>query len=79
MTCEIFDSNYFNDYTDLKLIESFNKEVWNNWWASARAEFLSLLHAEFDNRGFDYSKIWDSKSLSFKNKIKLDWNKIEIL
>ncbi len=69
----------FETYSDIELLETFNKEVWNTWLTSSRAEFLSELHTEFDNRWFDYSKIWDSKSLSFKDKIKLDWNKIEIL
>jgi len=69
----------FETYSDMELLETFNKEVWNTWWTSSRAEFLSELYTEFDNRWFDYSKIWDSKSVSFKNKITLDWNKIEIL
>lgn len=69
----------FETYSDIELLETFNKEVWNTWWTSSRAEFLSELHTEFDNRWFDYSKIWDSESLSFKNKITLNWNKIEIL
>lgn len=69
----------FETYSNIELLEAFNREVWNKGWASSRAEFLSELHREFDNRWFDYSEIWDSESLSFKNKITLDWNKIEIL
>lgn len=69
----------FETYSDIELLEAFNSEVWNKWWTSARAEFLSGIHREFEKRWFDYSEIWDSESLSFKNKITLDWNKIEIL
>lgn len=69
----------FKTYSDIELLETFNKEVWNKWWTSSRAEFLYELHREFEKRWFDYSEIWDSESLSFKNKVKLEWNKIEIL
>jgi len=53
----------FEKYSDIELIEAFNKEVWKNWWTSKRAEFLSELHNEFDNRLFDYSEIGNNKSL----------------
>lgn len=68
----------FETYSDIELLEAFNREVWNQGWTSARAEFLSELHREFDNRWFDYSEIGDNESLSFKNKIKLEWNIIKI-
>jgi len=69
----------FKKYSDPELIEVFNKEVWNEWWASARAEYLAWLHKEFDNRWFDYSEIWDLKSLSFKNKVMLEDNIIRVI
>ena len=69
----------FETYSDIELLEAFNREVWNKGWTSSRAEFLSELHREFDNRWFNYSEIWDSESLSFKSNVKLEWNKIEIL
>lgn len=69
----------FETYSDIELLETFNKEVLNTWWTSSRAEFLSELHTEFNNRWFDYSKIWDSKSLSFKNNITLRWKIINII
>jgi len=68
----------FETYSDIELIETFNKEVWNNWWTSKRAEFLSELHTEFNNRWFDYSEIGDKKSLSLKKEIKLNQKKIYI-
>ncbi|NVP17246.1 hypothetical protein HUU51_00870 [Candidatus Gracilibacteria bacterium] len=69
----------FEMYSDIELFETFNKEVGNTGWTSTRATFLSELHNEFDNRGFDYSNIGDTKSLSFKNKIILDGKIINII
>lgn len=68
----------FETYSDIELIEAFNKEVWNKWWASARAEYLSELQTEFNNRWFDYSEIGDKNSLSLKKEIKLNQKKIYI-
>lgn len=65
-------------YNDEELIRKFNKEVWNSWSNSTRSEYLSKLHKEFDKRWFDYSKIWNKKTLSFKDKIYLvntNWKK----
>lgn len=67
----------FDTYSDIELIEIFNKEVWNQWWTSVRAEFLVWIHKEFDKRWFDYSEIWDEKQLSFKDKIVLMDKKIK--
>ena len=58
-------------YNDEELINRFNEEVGNKGWGTARASFLSALHEEFNLRGFDYSVIGDTNSLSFKNKITL--------
>jgi hypothetical protein len=69
----------FETYSDVELINTFNNEVWNKWWTSTRAEFLSEIHNEFDNRWFDYSKIGDKQSLSFKNNIILKDNIIDVL
>lgn len=74
-----FDSNYFTNYSNVELVKEFNKEVWNKWWTSSRAEYLSLFHNEFNNRWIDYSEIWDSKNLSFKHKIKLNKLKFNII
>ena len=69
----------FSNYSDWELIDAFNKEVWNKWWASVRAEYLSWLHKEFDARWFDYSEIGDLGSLSFKEKIMLEGNIIRVI
>ncbi len=69
----------FETYSDVELINTFNKEVWNEGLTSSRVEYLSELHREFDNRWFDYSKIGDKQSLSFKNNIILKDNIIDFL
>ncbi len=71
MTTNFFKQDYFSLLTNEELVDTFNKEVWNTGWTSSRFEYLSLLHSEFIKRRFDYSSIWDEKSLSFKYKIKL--------
>ncbi len=71
MTTNFFKQDYFSLLTNEELVDTFNKEVWNTGWTSSRSEYLSLLHSEFIKRRFDYSSIWDEKSLSFKYKIKL--------
>ena len=58
-------------YNDTELISRFNEEVGNKGWGTARSSFLSALHEEFNLRGFDYSAIGDTESLSFKDKITL--------
>jgi len=61
----------FKNYSDDELIKVFNKEVWNSWWTSARAEYLADIREEFNIRNFDYSEIWDKNGISYKNKIEL--------
>ena len=64
---------------DQQLVDSFNCEVGNPGWTSSRANYLSALHQEFNDRGYDYSDIGDSGSLSIKNRIGLLDNKIKIV
>jgi len=54
-----------------ELVNSFNKEVGNSGWGTARGTYLAAIHDEFKKREFDYSEIGDSSSLSFKEKIYL--------
>jgi hypothetical protein len=61
----------FNAMSDEELIGAFNHEVGNPGWTSSRATYLSLLHEEFEQRGYDYSAIGDKGSLSFKNRVAL--------
>ncbi len=64
--------NRLSTYTDDEIIRSFNREVEKTGWGTARAEFLSSLHYEFDRRDFDYSSIGNKECLSFKSYIQLD-------
>lgn len=69
----------FSKYSDSELIDAFNSDVWNEWWASWRATFLTWIHSEFIKRKFDFSSIWDEKTLSLRNKVRLinsEWRKV---
>jgi hypothetical protein len=64
--------------SDEQLIASFNRETGHNGWTSTRGAYLKALHEEFDRRGFDYSCIGDSRSLSFSRRIRLVGKTIEL-
>jgi hypothetical protein len=68
--------NRFSTYSDSEIISTFNFEVGNSGWGTARASFLAALHDEFIRRKIDFSLIGDTKSLSFKSTIKLEETKI---
>lgn len=65
--------------SDIELIDRFNEEVNNVGSGSARYSFLAALHHEFIRRGFNYSVIGDSDSLSFRDKITLKYKTIKKL
>ena len=69
----------FKSLTDEELIELFNEEAGKQGWTSSRASFIAALHHEFNRRGFDYSAIGNSVSLSIKHKIKLVGKTIIVL
>lgn len=69
----------FRDMSDQELVEAFNREVGGSGWTSSRAKYLEALHQEFKVRGFDYSIIGDDHGLSFKDKVRLENNRIEVL
>ncbi len=69
----------FKKMDDKQLIDSFNREVGNPGWTNSRASYLSALHQEFNDRGYDYSDIGSTGSLSLKNKIELLDKKIKIV
>ena len=69
----------FKNLSDDELIKTFNREVRNNGWGTARAAFLSALHSEFIRREFDYTAIGNKQSLSFRNKIQLTNNVIAVI
>ena len=63
-------------YSDEELIQAFNNEVGNPGWTSARAAYLTAIHNEFNERGYDYSAIGNEEELSFARKVKLVGRKI---
>jgi len=62
-----------------ELIELFNKDVNNPGWTSSRARHHVALYEEFIKRKIDFSAIGDGLGLSFRNKIELNGNRIEII
>jgi len=72
-------SEIFTKLSDDELIESFNKEVGNKGWVSARGYYLVALHSEFTTRGFDISKISYDDRFSIKHRIRLIGKKAIIM
>jgi len=58
-------------YSDEELIEAFNSQVGNQGSGSAKVDFLSAIHDEFKERGYDYSAVGNEEELSFAKKVKL--------
>ncbi len=69
----------FKSLTDQEIIERFNEQIGNNGWTSSRGSYLAALHDEFLNRGFDFSAIGGSESLSLRSKIRLSGKTLEAL
>ncbi|QOW09798.1 hypothetical protein Q73A0000_05155 [Kaistella flava (ex Peng et al. 2021)] len=55
--------------TDEELIKSFNKEVCNPGWTTARGTYLHLMRNEFRNRSFDSSLIINENTFKLAKKI----------
>ena len=66
----------FNQCSDEEIIKSFNGQVGNQGWGTARSGYLAALHQQFDQRNFDYSAVGNTGRLSFKYKVRLDGKKI---
>ena len=64
------------NYSDEELIEAFNSQVGNPGSGSAKVDFLSAIHDEFKERGYDYSAVGNEEELSFARKVKLIGKKI---
>lgn len=69
----------FSTYTDSQIITAFNTEIGVSGWGTARASFLSAIHAEFERREINYAEIGDEKSLSFQNFICLEGKKVVVV
>ena len=56
------------------LVNSFNRQVGNRDWSSARAFHDKALIEELERRGIDLSAIYDGKSISFAHHVELQGN-----
>ena len=66
------DLEWFKKKSDKELIDAFNSQVGNPGWVGARADYLSAMHEEFDNRLYDYSIIKsDDGGIFLRHKVKL--------
>ena len=59
-------------------LNSFNHEVGNHGWSSARASYDHALIAEFLRRGINVSAIYDGSSISFAKPVSLQDNTLII-
>lgn len=69
----------FKNLTDQELLDTYNKDLGNPGWVSARAVFLSTLQDEFKNRGIDLSDTYKKGWKLIKNKMKLVDKKVVIV
>lgn len=60
------------------LVESFNSQVGNRGFTSARAAHNKALIDEFVRRGIDVSAVYDGTALSFAHHVELDNNRLVI-
>lgn len=60
------------------LVESFNSQVGNRGFTSARAAHNKALIDEFVRRGIDVSAVFDGTTLSFAHHVELDNNRLVI-
>ena len=60
------------------LVESFNSQVGNRGFTSARAAHDVALIRELIRRGIDVSAVYDGKWISFAKRVVLNNNKLEI-
>ena len=72
-------SERFTKFSDDELIETFNKEVGNRGWVSARGYYLVALQTEFRTRGFDISEISYDDRFSIKHRVRLIGKKVIII
>lgn len=61
------------------LVESFNRQVGNRGFNSARAAHDRALISEFIRRGIDVSAVYDGTSLSFAHHVALENNRLIIV
>lgn len=74
--------NSFQVKSDEELILSFNKEVGNKGWVSARAIFLDELKKEFIRREWDFSVLANESggfNLGDGNQVYLSDNRLKLV
>lgn len=79
------NNSFYNDFaarfaasTLTSLVESFNSQVGNRGFTSARAAHNKALIDEFVRRGIDVSAVFDGTALSFAHHVELDNNRLVI-
>lgn len=61
------------------LVDSFNSQVGNRGWTSARACHNTALIEEFKRRGIDVSSVSHGDSISFAHHVQLAGNRLVII
>ena len=61
------------------LVDSFNSQVGNRGWTSARACHDTALIREFKRRGIDVSSVSHGNSISFAHHVQLTGNRLVII
>lgn len=79
------NNSFYNDFaarfaasTLPSLVRSFNSQVGNRGFTSARAAHNKALIDELVRRGIDVSAVFDGTALSFAHHVELDNNRLVI-
>lgn len=79
------NNSLYNDFaahfaasTLTSLVESFNSQVGNRGFTSARAAHNKALIDEFVRRGIDVSAVYDGTATSYAHHVELDNNSLVI-
>lgn len=72
-------ASQFAETSLTSLVNSFNAQVGNRGFNSARAAYDDALIQEFIRRGIDVSVIHDGKTTSFAHKVKLDDTNVKLI
>ncbi len=62
---------WFKKKSDKELIYCFNDQVGNGGCVAAKMDYLSAMHSEFINRGWDYSVVGDEGRFCVARRVKL--------
>lgn len=72
-------ASQFAEASLTSLVESFNSQVGNRGWSSARATHNRALIDELIHRGVDVSAIYDGQSISFAHHVALDESSMKLI